>query len=508
MKKDFIAENWKEYLPQPICGAYPAYKELYEKTWELARAHVRDVKGMPQTPYMDEAFCDTQVWIWDSCFMSLFCKFAQEVFPGIETLQNFYEVLYAGKSLPTVLPTRQEPSWTGAVYGKPYAIKVHIADNPPLFAWAEYENALIHGNKNYVQDLLYKKQVLQKHYEWIETLTETAHLPNVLLETYLKREEKGYKWEGGASGMDNTPRGRTAEYNDERPNNPNMLWIDAICQQALSANVISRLFAIVGDEANQAKWEKRFIEKKECINRFYWDETDRFYYDVDCIDGRFYKVQTIASYWALTAGVASKEQARAMADMVLSPSKFGGSVPLVSLARDDVDFDATGRYWRGGLWLPTAYAALKGLANYGLYDEAHTCAQKILSHMLTTYQEYEPHTVWECYSPQMAKPGMQTDNVTLVRPDFCGWSALGPISIYIEFVLGFHTINAFEKVVKWWKPSDICGKIGVCGLRFGEVLTDIIADEWECYVKSNVEYTLEINGKLFKVLKGENVFTI
>ena len=61
---------------------------------------------MPQNPYMDEGFCETQVCIWDTCFMSLFCKFAQDVFPGKETLKNFYEVLFDGKILPKVVLTK------------------------------------------------------------------------------------------------------------------------------------------------------------------------------------------------------------------------------------------------------------------------------------------------------------------------------------------------------------------------------------------------------------------
>ena len=75
---------------------HPEYRALYDKAFALAYAHIRDIPGMPQTPYMDEAFCDTQVWIWDSCFMSLFCQYAQEVFPGLETFNNFYEANFKG----------------------------------------------------------------------------------------------------------------------------------------------------------------------------------------------------------------------------------------------------------------------------------------------------------------------------------------------------------------------------------------------------------------------------
>lgn len=509
MKKIFAEKKWKDYLPQPVCEEFPEYKEFYLKAWELAREHVKFIDGMPQNPYMDEAFCDTQVWIWDTCFMALFCKYAHEVFPGIETFNNFYEVIHNGKELPAVIPTENEPDWTCAVPGQPYPIKVHLADNPPLFAWAEYENALIHGDKEYIRTLLYERKVLQKHYEWLEGLKENVRLKGVMNPIYWKSETLGYKWEGGTSGMDNTPRGRVGDFaEDERPNNPNMLWIDAICQQALSAKMISKMFQLVDDSVQAKAWGDKYLEKKNIVNDYYWDKEDKFYYDIDCKDLHFYKVPTIASYWTLTAGIATQERAKTMADYLNDENLFGGKVPFVSLARNDADFVPQGQYWRGGVWLPTAYATLKGLTNYGYHKEAQGLASKLLSHMHKTYAEYKPHTIWESYSPNFHAPATQTDNNTIVRPDFCGWSALGPISIYIEYVLGFHTINAFENVVEWAKPNSIKGEIGIKNLRFGNVVTDIIANENYCYVKTNEPYSLKINEILFNVSKGENSFNL
>ncbi len=509
MTKKWKAADWKAYLPIPICEDIPEYGLLYQKAWELAYDHIRDIPGMPQSPYMDEAFCDTQIWIWDTCFMSLFCKYAGEVFPGIESLHNFYDVLYHEKELPKIIPTDKEPAWTGAIPGKPKNIEIHIADNPPLFAWAEYENALFHGDTAYIKDLLYHRQVLQKHYEWIENLKDRIVLPGVHSETCLLHEACGYRWEGGRSGMDNTPRGRVSSRTEKtRPNNPNMLWIDAICQQALAAKMIADLFGIIKDEAHQAEWEKRYNEKKALVNVLYWDHENRFYYDIDRETHGFYKVMTIASYWALTAKLASKEQAEAMTEQICNDKTLGGKVPLVSLSRSDGNYESHGGYWRGALWLPTAYAALKGLTAYGQYEKAHEAARRVLDHMLHTYLEYEPHTIWECYSPEAYKPSTTPNGKDIVRQDFCGWSALGPISIYIEYVLGFHTVNAFERLVEWEKPSAFKKEIGIKNLRFGNIVTDIVAKGDICSVKSNLPYVLKINGKAFSITAGMQTLSL
>lgn len=504
LKNNSGKSNWEEYIPIPVCEEHPEYGEFYKKAWELAFAHIKDIPGMPQNPYMDEAFCDTQVWIWDTCFMSLFCKYARDVFPGVETLNNFYEVLYNGKHLPKVIPSEAEPEWTGRIPGVPYEIKVHIADNPPLFAWAEFENALMTGDMDYIKELLYQRKFLQKHYEWMENLHESTTPDGVREPTCLIAERDGYRWEGGRSGMDNTPRGRMDEHAiAHRPNNPNMLWIDAICQQALAASTIAKLYALVGDTAGEEAWDRKYREKKEIVNRLYWDDKDKFYYDIDCDTHAFYKVMSIATYWTLTAEIASEEQADFLVKHLSNPDTFGGKVPFVSLSRSDNDYQPDGRYWRGSVWLPTAYAALKGLIKYGRYKEAHDTSCRLLEHMYRTYTEFTPHTIWECYSPEAYRPASIAENAEgVVRPDFCGWSALGPISVYIECVLGFHTVNAFEKTVEWAKPDTFIGKIGIRNLRFGDVITDIEACEEKCTVTSNAPYTLKINGKAYEIMPG------
>ena len=504
MKNNFGAKNYKDYIPHPVDDAHPEYLALYEKAWALAYAHIKDIPGMPQTPYMDEAFCDTQIWIWDSCFMSLFCKYGREVFPGVETLHNFYDVLYANKELPFVIPTAREPEFTGAVAGEPYRIVIHIADNPPLFALAEHENAKFSGDMARIRDLLYNTKYLEKHYEWIEGLRAPEIPHGAFHETCLIAERDGYLWEGGRSGMDNTPRGRTGAHAvGQRPNNPDMLWLDAICQQALSAERIAALYRTVGDEEGAALWQARYEKKKRTVNALYYDAEDGFYYDIDRRDRRFYKIKTMATYWTMTAGIASQAQAESLVSYLRDGAHFGGSVPFAALSRSDADFHTDGQYWRGGIWLPTAYAALLGLRRYGYLADAKDLTDRLLSHMYETLVRYEPHTVWECYSPTEYAPALiETGEKKTARPDFCGWSALGPIAAYIEFSLGFHTVDAFEGRVVWEKPETEA-RIGIENLRFGDIVTDIVAEGGSVRVKASAPYTLVIAGKEYAIEKGE-----
>lgn len=81
---------------------------------------------------------------------------------------------------------------------------------------------------------------------------------------------------------------------------------------------------------------------------------------------------------------------------------------------------------------------------------------------------------------------------------------MGPISIFIEFVLGFHTIDAFSKTVEWEIPDTFEGKIGIKNLHFGDIVTDIEAKDGICKITSNNPYTLKVNGKAYSIDAGAN----
>jgi hypothetical protein len=497
-----INAEWKSQVPAPVLDARPEYTELYWKAWELAHDHLVSIPGMPQTPYMDEGFCPTDIWIWDTCFMSLFCKYAQSRFPGVESLNNFYRPLYDGESLPPVAPLSG---------GEASPILIHIFDNPPLFAWAEWQNALFSGDREHLRELLLEKQYLQRHFDRLEQLTKGEKPAGVRNISCLVRHPHGYFWEGGRSGMDNTPRGRQGEHAPvNRPNNPEMLWIDAIAQQGLAAYCIAEMAAVIGEGALAGEWRRRYERLKELVNRYYWDDADGCYYDIHAVTSEKMKVLTPASFWPLAAHMAGPEQAAAMLRHARDPRTLGGDVPLVSLSRGDADFNGeTGDYWRGSLWVPTAYMAVKGCENYGFLEDAAVASMRILDHMSRTLREYEPHTIWECYNPNRPMPARSCDeNRRIVRPDFCGWSALAPISLYLENVIGIYRADAFKKELKWRPGIRTEGAIGVKNFRFGGVTTDLICRGSELSVESDAAYSLEFNGTLLAVKPGSNRFTV
>lgn len=90
-----------------------------------------------------------------------------------------------------------------------------------------------------------------------------------------------------------------------------------------------------------------------------------------------------------------------------------------------------------------------------------------------------------------------------VRPDFCGWSALGPLALFLENVIGIYKADAFDNRVFWALPEKIQGKIGIRNYSFGDTVTDLIMENGKLFTVSNLPYTLEIKGKSISVPAGK-----
>ena len=282
----------KTHVPHVIFKKKPGYVELYWKAWEYAYDHIKTKAGLPQPRYMDEAFSDSDNWIWDTCFMVHFTKYAPDLFPGIESLKNFYAPMHAGFKSP---------------------IAIHILDNPPLFAWSEWEHYHLTRDIQHVKKLLYDNQYLQKHFKWFDTVQPGYVLPHspTRAAVRLRRIEHGYYWEGGRSGMDNTVRGKTSiKAKRARPNNPKMLWVDAIAQQGLSALSIAHLAREIGDSDLEKQFQDEYEKLKDIVNELYWNEEDGIYYDIHAESKKHFKVKTPASFWPMLAEMCSKEQAK------------------------------------------------------------------------------------------------------------------------------------------------------------------------------------------------------
>ena len=503
------AADWRAQLPRPVFDEKPELVDFYYKAWEIAHTRIDTIPGLPAPRYMDEAHRSDRIWIWDTCFMVHFCKYCPEEFPGIESLENFYGVMLADKDEP--LPKVKGNRWCGENAGKMLDFRIHHPDNPPLFAWTEYAYALQTGDRARLEKVYCEKRWLQRWYELFENFDPMAPQPfGSVVKVAAKRTPDGFRWKGCPSGMDNTPRGRAgakdAGHPGKCPDNPDLLWVDALAQQGLSALYLSRIADLLGRTDEAQDWMAKYEAIKAKVNEFYWDETDGFYYDILASDRSKVKVMTPASFWAALAEMPTAKRACRMLRKLEDASLLGGVVPTPSLARNDRDFIAAGGYWRGSVWMPTTYMTVKSAEIYGEKALARDIARKVVDHMYRTYVDFEPHTIWECYSPTETKPAITAKTGKFVRSDFCGWSALGPVSLFLENVIGVRAANAFARTFECDFERNPKGRVGVENYRFGDVVCSVVATADEIKVKSNKPFVLLADGRKLAVRAGEQSF--
>ena len=154
--------------------------------------------------------------------------------------------------------------------------------------------------------------------------------------------------------------------------------------------------------------------------------------------------------------------------------------------------------------MPKVYMTVKGLEKYGRQTLADEIARKMIALQFRTWKNFEPHSIWECYSPTEDKPA--TNKVGgFSRPDFCGWSALGPISMFIENILGIREVDALKNRIVW-EPA-VKGRNGVKNLKMGDGTFTLIADPENgvAEVIASKEFSLVLNGRKIACKAGKQM---
>jgi len=438
----------RKSIPIPVLDDKDVIK-VHKKAWSLYFRHLRWPRqgtGFP-SDYIDEAF-NPHLFQWDTAFMMFFGRYAHRAFPAIVSFDNFYAKQHHDGYICRELDERTGEDFI-------YKDRKHTV-NPPLFAWAEWAYFRVTGDASRLGRVL---TPLVKYYDWIR---ENRRSPN------------GLYWNTGlGSGMDNTPRAGEG-------------WICMTAQQALAARNIARIAARVGARSIQDRFLAEYAGLERLINDKMWDEKDGFYYDVK--DGKPNRVKTPASFWPLVAGVVPPDRARCLARHMRDPETFRRPHMIPTLSADHEDYDAKGDYWKGSVWAPTNYMAVKGFAAAGFHDLAREIAENHLRNMVEVFKKTE--TLWENYAPETAEKGSSA------RSDFVGWSGLGPTALLYEHVLGFDA-DGTRNLLTW--HLNRLDRHGLKQLGFGTVQVDVVAQERKraedpplIEVKTDGAFTLEV----------------
>jgi glycogen debranching enzyme len=421
----------RSQLPVPVADEHPEWIRIHDLAWRLAHQHIRFRKGLASPFYMDEGCMPDRVWQWDTCFMALYTAYANAIFPGIESLDNFYG-------------WQRKDGFIGMTYflrnGK---LAYGERCNPPLYAWVEWEYFQITGDDSRFKRVL---PHLVRYFDWLKANRRRGEIHRPHREKSPDRETRrgGLYWEtcAGAAGCDNSPRATHLSWTGGE-----IAWVDFTSQQALAARCIARIADHVGNKklAKRFEGEHRLIAR--LVNHWMWCPKSAFYHDI-FLDGNWLSVKTTASFWTLLAGIPNARQVASLTGHLLDPKEFWRDHPVPTLSADDPNYDPTGKYWLGGVWAPVNTAIVKGLTQYGINHLAHRIARRHLDCMAEVERTTRPHTLWECYAPDLPRPGTMKNGKSRCRPHFVGWTALGATTLFYENILGIRP-NAPERRITW-----------------------------------------------------------
>jgi hypothetical protein len=400
------AEALRAVLPDPILPADLAHlRPLHDEAWAMLLRLARRgdaASGLPGDFVSTGSGFTHFQFVWDTCFAALCTAYGHRAFPVHASLDVLYSRQFDGGYIHRQHDVRD---------GSPVLFEPDFSPNPPLMAVAELAIARLTGDRLRLHRV-YTALVVQQR--WMQANRRLAD---------------GTYWTTGlASGLDNSP-------------NLGEAYPDLTAQMVHDAEALSEIAAALGRAEEAADWSDERLRTAEALNARCWDDRAGIY-ATGLEEGGHNPHKTIAGFWPLWAGAAPAERAEALARHAENPATFGRHHPLPSVAADSPRFNPGGKYWLGSIWPPTNYVAISGLDRAGHHALARRLALRHLERMNAVFRA--TGRIWENYSSEADQPGSWSGQ------DY-GWSALGPIALLFEVVLGLKA-DALSGVLEWRPP--------------------------------------------------------
>jgi hypothetical protein len=371
-------------------------QRMYAKCASVMKVNCVSAQGMTEFPWTTpDRWPHVHMWIWDSGFHALGLRhFA----PG-----------WAENAIKAVLCRQHENGFI------PHTMKVNGESDiiqPPILAWCGWEVYETTRNREFIE-YCYPRLVKMIEFDLRERDSDGSGLA---------------EWdEGGASGMDNSPRfdGPIGDAVDL-----NSFIVNEMRYLSLMAALLER-----PDEAEV--WRERGDKLAELTNKTLWDDETGFYYDNDP-GGNLIKIKAESAFTPMFAGICSNEQARRLVDHLTNPNEFWRALPVASVSADEPTF--CDNMWRGPVWINYNYFIIQGLIRYGYKDIAEDLRKRTLDEIVRWYEEdgvtYEFYDSEAATSPiylhRKTRGGPAVQRLTMLGTTICdyNWTA----ALYLELL--------------------------------------------------------------------------
>ncbi len=360
---DIDLEELKSEKKKPFEKALPddsRYAALYAKCISVMKSQLYSpegsIKRIWSTP---DRLPHRNMWLWDSVFHAIGHRHLDT-----DIAQNLILALFDVQRDDGFIPHMAKPDYTSAI------------TQPPVIAWGSWLVYEKSGDKEFL------RTVLEKNREFLFWCRDNRK--KGLKELYSWHTNPQLNNRCDESGMDNSPRFDTES---------DLYAIDFTCYMANEARYMKRIADELGEKEASALFGAWFEEIKADINGLLWSEADGFYYDYDIQNGCFSRVESVASFLPIFAGVCDKRQSERLLAHLENPQEFGTEFPIPSISGKDKTFGED--MWRGPVWINYNYMISEGLTEYG----HNVAAEKIREKTLEIINEWynRTGTVYEFY---------------------------------------------------------------------------------------------------------------
>lgn len=151
---------------------------------------------------------------------------------------------------------------------------------------------------------------------------------------------------------------------------------------------LEEISQLLGKTAQAGQWKQRAEQRKKLIDQYLWDDGRGLFFDYDLRSGTKSTYEYVTTFYPLWAGLASPQQAQAVARNVKIFEQPGG----LAMSPND-----TGMQWDYPYgWAPLQLLAVEGLRRYGYTADADRISYEFLSTVAQNFRR--ERTIREKYN--------------------------------------------------------------------------------------------------------------
>jgi putative isomerase len=353
-----LIENRKEQFSEDIYAEVLTKAHLtLQNNWRIAAGEIKQEGLFPSYHYK----WFNGFWSWDSWKHAV----------GL----SFYNTDLAKKQMKLMFEFQNKDGFVvDCVYRDTLIEKHNYRDTkPPLSVWAV---AKIYEKDTDIEFVKYMYPKLKLYHEF--WYNKRDHDKDGLCE-YGSTDGSliAAKWE---SGMDNAIRFDDSKIlkNSEGAYSLDQESVDLNAYLYAEKLFLAKLATVLEKNEDAEKLTKEADILKVKIQTQFYDVNDGWFYDTS-LDGKtFIKGEGSEGWTALWANAAAQEQAEAVKNKMMNPTKFYTKVPFQTMSAAHEKFNPLNGYWRGPNWLDQAYFGVKSLRNYGFHKDADKATIQIL----------------------------------------------------------------------------------------------------------------------------------